>query len=168
MDKDILQIFYITYSREVYLYLFGLFRDRYLAEDITQEAFVKALLSLPNSNKNVRAWLYKVARNLYFDNVRRTERESLGKERRGISDGQFQGDVLTDLIEEEENRSLYEALAKLSRRKREILLLQYFSGLSQKEIGKVLEITAENVRVLAFRAKKEVREYLKEAGYEIQ
>jgi hypothetical protein len=45
--------------------------------------------------------------------------------------------------------------------------LQYFSELSGKDIAKLLGITTENVRILAFRGKKELKLYLKEDGYEI-
>ena len=48
-----------------------------------------------------------------------------------------------------------------------MVILQYFSGLSQKEIARVLGITMENVRVLSFRAKKELRQWIKEAGYDV-
>ena len=40
-----------------------------------QETFVKAFLSLPDVNKNVRAWLYMVARNLFFNHYRREKVE---------------------------------------------------------------------------------------------
>lgn len=45
-----------------------------------QETFVKALLSLPDGHANVRAWLYMVARNLYYDMCRKRKREVLWEE----------------------------------------------------------------------------------------
>ena len=62
---------------------------------------------------------------------------------------------------------LFKALNKLEGKKREVLLLQYFSGLSGKDIAKLLDITTENARILAFRGKKELKLYLEEEGYEI-
>ena len=60
-----------------------------------------------------------------------------------------------------------QALDKLEDRAREVLLLQYFGNLSQKEIAAILHLTPQNVRVLAFRAKKKVREYMEVNGYDV-
>lgn len=171
MENDVLAKFYRAYSREIYLYLYGLSHNRQLAEDLMQETFVKALLTLKIADDGIRGWLYKVARNLYFNAYRRdkrftvktTEVEKLeGTEKEEIVEG-----PLNKLLTNERDNMLYKALYKLEGKKREILLLQYFSGLSGKAIAKLLGITTENVRVLAFRAKKELKIYLEEAGYEI-
>ena len=74
---------------------------------------------------------------------------------------------LNKLLINERDNVLYKALNKLEGKKKEVLLLQYFSGLSGKDIAKLLGITTENVRILAFRGKKELKLYLKETGYEI-
>jgi len=45
--------------------------------------------------------------------------------------------------------------------------LQYFAGLSQRDIAAVLHLTPENVRVLAYRGKRELRSYMEGSGYDI-
>ena len=47
-----------------------------------------------------------------------------------------------------------------------IIQMQYFGGMTQKEIAAVLHITLENVRVLAYRARKELKKYLEECRKE--
>ena len=47
MEKDILEQLYHTYHRRLTLYALSLCRDPYLAEDLVQEAFLRAYLSLP-------------------------------------------------------------------------------------------------------------------------
>lgn len=69
-------------------------------------------------------------------------------------------DLLEKILEEENRRMLYQAIRRLEIKKREIIQMQYFGGMSQKEIAAVLHITPENVRVLAYRAKKELKKYL--------
>ena len=71
MDGQVLLRLYEAYGRELFLYLYSLCKSRETAEDLMQETFVKALLSLPDGHANVRAWLYMVARNLYYDMCRR-------------------------------------------------------------------------------------------------
>lgn len=53
-------------------------------------------------------------------------------------------------------------MERLDMKKREVLQLQYFGELSQKEIAAVLRMTPENVRVLAYRAKKELKKYMEQ------
>ena len=64
-------------------------------------------------------------------------------------------------------QTLYRALGQLDARKREILFLQYFSGLNQKQIAATLQISPENVRIIAHRAKKELKTIMEENGYDI-
>ena len=71
-------------------------------------------------------------------------------------------DLLEKILEEENRRILYQAIRRLEVKKREVIQMQYFGGMSQKEIAAVLHITPENVRVLAYRAKKELKKDLEE------
>ena len=70
--------------------------------------------------------------------------------------------VFEKILEEENRRILYQAIRRLEVKKREVIQMQYFGGMSQKEIAAVLHITPENVRVLAYRAKKELKKDLEE------
>lgn len=164
MNNDALRQLYERYSREIYLYLLSLCRDGALAEDLMQETFLKALLSLDETHANLRAWLYTVARNLFFDGARRQKLELSLTESMLPEASQDPDELLETKLR---NERLREAVMKLDPRKREVIVLQYFSGLSVKEIASVMRISEENVRVLAYRAKKELKESL-EDKHEIQ
>ena len=170
MGNDVLAVVYRTYSREIYLYLYGLSHNRQLSEDLMQETFAKALITVVTADTGIRAWLYKVARNLYFNTYRKDKRLIIGlenAENKAEIRVEIEESLLSKLLRTEREKALYKALNKLESKKREVLLLQYFSGLSGKDIAKLLDITTENVRILAFRGKKELKLYLEEAGYEI-
>ncbi len=163
MDSEMLRQFYRRYASEIYLYLYSLCKSRELAEDLMQDVFLKALLSLSNSHTNIRAWLYKVARNTYLNELRKRNRESELDETTAIS-----GDkLLESIILNEQKKTLYQAMMKLPDRQREILELFYFSEMNMKEIASVLMLTPENVRVLACRAKKQLRNEMEGDGYEL-
>lgn len=162
MEQKLLTLVYEKYHRELYLYIYSLSRNHHIAEDLTQETFLKALLSLPEEHGNIRAWLYMVARNLFFNYRKKASRNVSLEEEMKRSDEEK--DLLANMIENERKLQLYQALKKLDMKKREILLLQYFGDLSQKEIAAVLHITPENVRVLAYRAKKELKKYMEQQG----
>ena len=170
MDNDVLAVVYRIYSREIYLYLYGLSHNRQLSEDLMQETFVKALITVGTADTGIRAWLYKVARNLYFNTYRKDKRLIIGLENarnKAEIREEIEESPLSKLLTTEREEVLFKALNKLEGKKREVLLLQYFSGLSGKDIAKLLDITTENARILAFRGKKELKLYLEEAGYEI-
>ena len=146
--------------------LYSLCKNSSLAEDLLQETFLKALLSLPDDHTNMRAWLYLVARNLFFNYYRREKEKVPLGEVQQIQNTASQ-EVLEGILKEEKNRLLYQAMNELEERKREILLMQYFGGLSQKEIAAILKMTPENVRVLSYRAKRELRTYMEDHNYDL-
>ena len=162
MDNEILLKLYSFYQKELYLYLYSLCGDWYLAEDLLHETFLKALLALPDGHTNMRAWLYMVARNLFYNQQKKKSREILMEEQDYLSEQKTDEDMLEKILEEENRRRLYQAVRRLEIKKREIIQMQYFGEMSQKEIAAVLHITPENVRVLAYRAKKELKKDLEE------
>ncbi len=163
MEKHLLYKLYSTYYTELFLYLYSLCHDHELAEDMTQEAFLKAIMSLPDDHSNVRAWLYMVGRNQLFNALAKQNRTELKAD---IEDYEFTCDesILDGLIQNESKKILYEAINHLDKTKREILCMQYFSGFSQKEIAAMLHMTTENVRVQAHRGKILLKDYMEEKG----
>ena len=166
MNSKLLQMFFEQYHNELYIYLRSLCHDSAVAEDLLQETFLKAILSLPDDHMNVRAWLYMVARNLYFNYASRQKHQTSLEEWQEVPQF-FVDEVLEGMLKNEQRMRLYQALEQLSQTRREILILQYFGGFSQKEIASMLQLSPENVRVLGHRAKKELKSYMEEQDYEI-
>ena len=97
MDEALLKQLYQKYHKELYLYLLTLCKSKEVAEDILQETFLKAILSLSESHTNMRAWLYLVARNLYFNHSKKQKQQNNFDE---ISDViSEEADVLETIIE---------------------------------------------------------------------
>lgn len=163
MEQDALHALYRCCQRELYLYLLSLCRNEALAEDLLQETFLKALLALPPGHPNIRAWLYRVARNLWLDFQRKNGRLVSTEE---ALEPRSTEDPVEKILTDERTCLLYEALSHLEPRKREVLQMQYFGGLTQKEIGSILQIKPEYVRVLAMRGRKELRKWMEGHGYD--
>lgn len=166
VDNQILLKLYSLYQKELYLYLYSLCGDRHLAEDLLHETFLKALLALPDGHGNMRAWLYMVARNLFYNQQKKKSREILMDEQIYPLEEKTEKGLPEKIFEEEDRRMLYQAIRRLDIKKREIIQMQYFGGMTQKEIAAVLHSTLENVRVLAYRARKELKKYLEECRKE--
>ncbi len=165
MEKNTFQEFYRMYNKELYLYIYSLCRNRELSEDICQETFLKAILSMPSQHTNPRAWLYLVARNMCLNFLKKEKsRADIGEVREQPEENT---DVIEEIISRENRRRLYKALQRIDSRKREVLVLQYFAGLSQKEISAVMRITSENVRILGYRGKREIKKIMEADDYDI-
>ena len=158
MEKDLLEQVYMEYMKPVYLYLFSLCHSHETAEDLTQETFLRALCSLEQTER-ILPWLLRVAKNLYID-VWRRERASRMQQEKELTDAEEE--ILEQLIKKEQNRRLYGTILCLSDREREAVVLYYFAGFSQEEIGRQMEIGHGNVRVILHRAKRKLKEMLKE------
>lgn len=169
MENQLLYELYRTYADEIALYLYSLCKDRSVAEDLLQEVFLKAMLSLPSDHANFRAWLYRVARNLCYNEMRNRKREvptepvdvesTRCEAQRGIGCGTPQT-PLEQLLEREKMDLLYEAILELPPVPSSVIVMQYFGELSQKEIAEVLGISPGNVRVIACRAREQLRRSL--------
>lgn len=167
MEKQLAEELYDRFYKEIYLYLLSLCKNVHVAEDLSQETFLKALLSLRDSHTNIRAWLYTVARNLYFNYRKKDSKVTLVDEFAEETLGEGADNLLSRLIDGENNRMLYKALGKINDRYREVLTLQYFGGLSQQEIGRMLKISLDNVRILTYRGKQQLKKELEALKYEI-
>ena len=82
MPMDI-ETIYRLYFRDVCLFLQGLTRSETLAEELTQETFFRALDGLEDydGRQDVRAWLFTVARNAYYDHCRRAKHWKMPKQK---------------------------------------------------------------------------------------
>jgi RNA polymerase sigma-70 factor (ECF subfamily) len=166
MDNEPLRQLYEKYYREIYLYLYSLSRDPETAADLAQDTFLKALLSLHESHGNLRAWLYTVSRNLFLNHSKKQQR-ILDWDSDKFDRDVAESDLLSRMIATETNALLLRGLQKLDPVKREVLQLQYFSSLSQSQIAGILRMTPTNVRVLALRGRRELKQFMEENGYEV-
>ena len=174
MDKELLEELYHRYGQEIYRYLYAICRNRLMAEDIMQDVFCKALISLPSSHINARAWLYMVGRNLLFNEMKKQKRwvysedlETRTADKIGGSGGISGGNPEEQTIKKEESEILRQALLSLDIRKREILILSYFEHFTLKEAAAIMGISYENARILSMRAKHELRRIMEVNGYEV-
>lgn len=176
MEKDVLERLYRRHAKAVYLYLYSLCHNPALSEDLTQETFLRALCSLELSGTEVLPWLLTVAKNLYLDTWRKEKRMifkagDTRNPRKGDIEEELEDakeGILDMLIQKERNRQLYQAIQKLKSVEREAVVLYYFAGLSQEEIGRLLQLSYGNTRVILYRAKRKLKSMLTPQGIAAQ
>lgn len=161
MRTDYISKFYNQYSNDVYLYILSLCHDNYLAQDLMQETFVKAMLSLEVSHKNVKGWLFKVAKNLWIDYLRKNKNNSdINIDDIYIQD--FSQDILSKIIKNEESLRLYKKVIMLNSSMREVITLYYYLEVDQKQIASLMNISNGAVRTLLYRARKILKDMMEE------
>lgn len=159
MKKELIEQLYIEYGNALRLYIYSICCDLGLAEELTQETFVKALLSLDSKHANLKAWLFKVGKNLTINRLKKDKKILLTDE---VEDVLTTEDIPEELISNEKNKELYEAILKLPQMVKQVLVLKYFSNLSFARIGEVLGTSPGNARNIAYKARKQLRKELED------
>ena len=154
----------------------GILRRREDVEDIAQQVFVKAYLSLRKFDQRAAfsTWLYKITVNECWDSLRKKKVRPLVYESELSEEQkrQFGSSVeassrrLPDIRERLEGQEkLDRLLASLEPRDRLMLVLKEIEGFSVEEIGEILELNANTVKVRLFRARRRmVAQHRKRAG----
>lgn len=129
MNPQLVHQWYEAYRVDIYRFALSILRSPQQAEDVLQETFVKLLsgkFSSPTPGRE-KAWLFKVARNLCYDILRRRIREL----------------ELTPEIAapEGENWEFIELIAPLSQDERAIVSLKFIGGFTHAEIAKITGTT---------------------------
>ncbi|MCW3171165.1 sigma-70 family RNA polymerase sigma factor [Shewanella subflava] len=142
---------------DIFRYAFWLCGDKHVAEDITQETFLRAWRSLDslNDDKAAKAWLITILRR---ENARRFERKQFDYS--DVEQEQLE-DVFSSSTEDEtEQYWLRRQIAKLDIEYREPLLLQLIGGFSGDEIADMLALNRNTVMTRLFRARNQLKDAL--------
>lgn len=129
-------------------YVGGIVWDRWDADDVTQEVFVKIFLGLSQydpSRASFSAWMLRIARNAAIDHLRRS------RSRPALA--QVDEHVAEDETGAQSVESLRDALHGLSQNEREVLMLRALGGLTPPELAGRLNRTRGSVNTLYYRAR---------------
>lgn len=158
MKNEAIERLFKKYYNEAKLYVAALCHDEALAEDIVSESFYKAFTRIDEEKESFKFWLLKVCRNAYFDYLKKNRRLSAVHDNMAADTV----DLAEKVIEDEEYRALYRAIALLKDNYREVILLYYFDELSVSEIAGITEQSVQNVKVLMYRARMKLKEILED------
>jgi RNA polymerase sigma-70 factor (ECF subfamily) len=145
-DREAQEELVRAYYGYVMGYLIKLTLSRELAEDLTQEAFLRALRALPTwrGDSKIGSWLIAIAHNLYRDHIRLSgRRKTVPLQDAPLSDS---GSGAQSMELSLEAKEALENLRALSADRREIVVLKYYYGYTSKEIAKILRIPEGTVR----------------------
>jgi RNA polymerase sigma-70 factor (ECF subfamily) len=155
-DERAFSLIVRTYETPVFNYVLRLVGDRSLAEDLTQEVFLRVVQGLPRFSLRCKftTWLFQVTKNRVLDELRASER----RPRHLVAlDDIPPLEVLDAPIERGETvDALWRAVHALTPDLKMALLLRDITGLSYTEIADALEITLATVKWRIYKAREEI------------
>ena len=150
---------YSQYFDIVFRYVLSLCKDETLAEEITQEAFFKALKKIDSFRVDckINVWLCQIAKHTYY---------SISENKKKYVDYSYERIPDTKSIEQtifnkEMAMQIYKILHKLEEPYKEVFWMRTFLELSFKEIAYLFEKTESWARVTYYRAKLKIKEAIK-------
>jgi RNA polymerase sigma-70 factor (ECF subfamily) len=143
------------YWDRLYRWLCHLSHDRHTAEDIAQEAFMKALTALDGfrAGTNFQAWLFRIAHNAFANHVRARRRIRQALPEHLIASGEGPAELA---MSKEALLLLARAVGRLPTEFRAAFLLRAEEGMSFQTIAEVLNITEETARWRVFKARQKL------------
>ena len=157
---------YRKYVRDVYRFSLSLTQDRALAEEITQDTFFRALKSLDrfDGSKDIRAWLFTIARNAWYSYCRARKR-TLSQE--DLPQDLADSVRIEERIEDEESAfAIHQFLHAMEEPYKEVFSLRVFGELPYEKIGRLFGKSANWARVTFSRAKVQIIEHMEAMDHE--
>ena len=162
-DRNAYETLVRRHEGVVYRHVRGMGLDHDTCLDLVQDALVKAYHKLAECREpsRFRAWLFRIARNLCFDHLRKARHAALP-----LSSAPEAESVADQRIDALEQSMVHQALDRLSPVLREAFLLKHDAGYSYEEIAEITGAGASAVKMRVHRARLELSDYFEDAGDE--
>jgi len=165
VEADFLEA-YEQYADALFRHCYYRVYERERAREVVQETFMKTweVVARGEEIQNIRAYLYRVARNLIIDEARRRKlRTEVSLEEMREETGFDPGhDERPSLFARMDGAEALKLLQKLSEEDREVLMLRYVDEFDPREIATLLDVSANVVSVRSHRALKRLRQLMQE------
>jgi RNA polymerase sigma-70 factor (ECF subfamily) len=164
------------YERPVFSLVLRMVRDRSTAEDLAQDAFLKAFdkLATYDPGRKFSSWLFKIAHNTAIDHLRRRELETVSLDEPAGEDTAGPARTVEDRVTEtpaaaaersDLSRALARAVGRLRPEYRQVVVLRYQAGLEYGEIAEATGFPLGTVKTYLHRARKELAGLMEDEGW---
>ncbi len=150
---------YGMYLDRIYRYIFYQVSDKAMAEDLTEEVFLKAWRSIGKyrwRGQPFSAWLYRIARNHVIDHYR-TNRQHQMLEDNILADT---GDPEREAEGKQTQKQLLEAISTLPEQQRQVIIMKFIEDMDNREIEEATGKSQGAIRILQMRALAALRQTL--------
>jgi len=162
------------YERPVFSLIYRMVRDRALAEDLTQEAFIRAFNAIGGYNPGYKfsSWIFKIAHNLTIDHLRRKRIDTISLDGSPDALSAEEQARTRPIVESPDERpdayvenlelggEIEAAIGRLRPHYRTVTLLRHVEGYSYNEIAEIMDLPLGTVKTYIHRARLELKEAL--------
>ena len=164
------------YQRPLFSLVVRMVKDAELAEDLCQEAFIKAFKALDSYDhgRKFSSWLFKIAHNTTIDHLRRKRLQLESLEGDQESDRPSHSQTLADETtaspevraeSSDLGRALEACIGALREEYREVIVLRFVEGLAYQEIADITGLPLGTVKTNIHRARKDLAALIEKEGY---
>lgn len=154
------------YKDMIFTLAIKMVKNREVAEEVSQDTFIKIFNSLSKfkGDSKFSTWIYKIAYNTCLDYLKKNKKE----EHNVVIDElkeyvvKTTTNALSILEDQERKQDIQNCLNLLSSEESFLLTLFYFEDQNLNEIGKIMDVSANNVKIKLFRSRKKLAVILKE------
>jgi RNA polymerase sigma-70 factor, ECF subfamily len=162
-DRAAFSVLYERCVDRVYRHVYYRVSDHAEAEDITQEAFVRAWKAIDKYKKTGApfvSWIITIAGNLVIDHYRKQQRVLITDEIETVYEKDLDNRIPGPEKQAEmnfDNAMIKKAVLRLNGDKQKVILMHFIDGLSYEEIARALNKSEGAIRVIQYRALSELR-----------
>ncbi|UHA58707.1 sigma-70 family RNA polymerase sigma factor [Metabacillus litoralis] len=153
------------YGQEILQLVYSYVNNKAVAEDLTQEIFIKCYKAYPtfNNKSKLRTWIWRIAINHCKDYLKSWYNKNvIVAEEKSIETSSNRETIEQTLIQKDEDHRLVSAVMNLPIKYREVIYLYYYEELLIKEIALLIEIKESTVKTRLKRAKELLKDSLEE------
>ena len=161
-DEEAFRLIFERFARPIISFIYDMVGERELAEDLTQETFVRAYRNLGALREEARfsTWLFGIAKNVARESLRTRRRDNHNVEIGDplvleLSDGH--PSPAGQLLDKELNGVIHDALGSLDEDKRVVFTLKVFQQRSYEEIAAITGFSISKLKTDLHRARAEMR-----------
>ncbi len=154
-DADAFGVLYTHHLDAIYRYVYFRVSDVPLAEDLTEEVFVRAWTAIPNykpQGHRFTSWLYRIASNIVVDHYRRKASQGGENEAEMEKLPDTQSLPEEQLAKQQDYASLARAVQQLGDDEQHVIILRFVEGLSHREVADAIGKSEGASRVIQHRA----------------
>ena len=149
------------------LYLNSFVQNIHLAEDLTEDTFVKLIARRPrfSGKSTFKTWLYSIGRNVALDYLRKCAKLPTVSAEEAMTLIADEADVVRQYLRSERKLQVHKALKQLNDEYRQVLVLIYFEDFQNDQVATILGKSKKQIENLVYRAKLSLKSELEKEGF---
>ena len=162
MTNEEFEKIYEVYFRDVYYYILSLSKDKYIAEDITSETFLKAIRAIDKfrGDSSLKVWLCQIAKNEYYSFLRKNKKIDFIDRGEDISEDEDRNILEKEIISNDETTKINNMISLLEDPYSQVFKLRFYGEFSFKAIGDLFGKTDNWACVTYHRSRKKLQKEL--------